>query len=146
MISRIFGLAMLVVSLSGCAEPPYDNLDNEQLKTMLEQGTPIYDIRRPEEWHQTGVVADSRLLTFVDDGGRILPDFMHRFTSAVGKDDPVILICRTGNRTSTLARHLVEHKGYTHVYNVRDGITRWIKDGQPVTSLQPSQPRDRDPA
>ena len=135
MISRIFVLALLVAALSACAEPPYSNLNNEQLKTMLQQGTPIYDIRRPEEWQQTGVVADSQLLTFVDGGGRMLPAFMHRFTSAVGKDDPVILICRTGSRTSTLARHLVEHMGYTQVYNVRDGITRWIRDGQPVTRL-----------
>ena len=135
MISRIFVFALLVSALSACAEPPYINLNNEQLKTMLQQGTPVYDIRRPEEWQQTGVVADSQLLTFVDDGGRILPDFMHRFTSTVGKDDPVILICRTGSRTSTLARHLVEHMGYTQVYNVRDGITRWIGDGQPVTRL-----------
>jgi rhodanese-related sulfurtransferase len=135
MISRLFGLALLVVALSGCAKPPYNNLDNEQLKAMLEQGTPIYDIRRPEEWRQTGVVADSQLLTFVDDGGRMLPDFMHRFTSAVGKDDPVILICRTGNRTSTLARHLVEQMGYTQVYNVRDGITHWIRDDRTVTRL-----------
>jgi len=124
-----------VVALSGCAEPPYYNLDNEQLQTMLEQGTPIYDIRRPEEWHQTGVVADSQLLTFVDDGGRVLPDFMPRFTTAVGKDEPVVLICRTGNRTSTLARHLVEKMGYTQVYNVRDGIARWIRDDRPVTRL-----------
>ena len=135
MISRIFVLTLLVAALSACAEPPYINLNNEQLKTMLQQGAPIYDIRRPEEWQQTGVVADSQLLTFVDGGGRMLPDFMHRFTSAVGKDDPVILICRTGSRTSTLARHLVEHMGYTQVYNVRDGITRWIRDGQPVTRL-----------
>jgi rhodanese-related sulfurtransferase len=135
MISRLFGLALLVVALSGCAKPPYNNLDNEQLKAMLEQGTPIYDIRRPEEWRQTGVVADSQLLTFVDDGGRVLPDFMHRFTSAVGKDDPVVLICRTGNRTSTLARHLVEQMGYTQVYNVRDGITHWIRDDRTVTRL-----------
>jgi len=135
MIYRLFGLALLVVTLSGCAEPPYNNLDNEQLKTMLEQGTPLYDIRRPDEWRQTGVVADSQLLTFVDAGGRMLPDFMQRFTSAVGKDDPVILICRTGSRTSTLARHLVEQMGYTQVYNVRNGITRWIRDDRPVTRL-----------
>ncbi len=135
MISRLFGLALLVVTLSGCAEPPYNNLDNEQLKTMLEQGTPLYDIRRPDEWRQTGVVADSQLLTFVDAGGRMLPDFMQRFTSAVGKDDPVILICRTGSRTSTLARHLVEQMGYTQIYNVRNGITRWIRDDRPVTRL-----------
>lgn len=135
MIARLFGFALFVVALSGCAEPPYNNLDNEQLKAMLEQGTPIYDIRRPEEWQQTGVVAGSQLLTFVDNGGRVLPDFMHRFTSAVGKDDPVVLICHTGNRTSTLARHLVEHMGYTQVSNVRDGITRWIRDDRPVTRL-----------
>ncbi len=135
MISRLLGAALLLAALSGCAEPPYNNLDNKQLKTMLEQGTPIYDIRRPEEWHQTGVVANSELLTFVDGSGRVIPDFIARFTSAVRKDDPVVLICRTGSRTSTLARYLVEQLGYTQVYNVRDGITRWIRDDLPVTHL-----------
>jgi rhodanese-related sulfurtransferase len=134
-ISRLLATAVLVLALSGCAEPPYNNLDNEQLQTLLEQGTPIYDIRRPEEWHQTGVVANSQLLTFVDGRGRVLPDFMQRFTSAVQKDDPVVLICQTGGRTSTLARYLVEKLGYTQVYNVRDGITRWIRDDLPVTRL-----------
>ena len=135
MISRLSGTVLLVVALSGCAEPPYNNLDNEQLKTLLEQGMPIYDIRRPEEWHQTGVIANSQLLTFADDSGRVLPDFMQRFTSAARKDDPVILICQTGGRTSSLSRYLVEQMGYTQVYNVRDGISRWIRDGLPVTRL-----------
>lgn len=39
----------------------------------------------------------------------------------------------SGNRTSTLARHLVEQIGYTQVYNVRNGITKWISDGRAVT-------------
>jgi rhodanese-related sulfurtransferase len=135
MISRLSGIVLLGVALSGCAEPPYSNLDNQQLQTLLEQGIPVYDIRRPDEWRQTGVVANSRLLTFVDDGGRVAPDFMQRFTAAVGREDPVVLICRTGSRTSTLARHLVEKMGYSQVYNVRDGIARWIRDDRPVTHL-----------
>ncbi|MGD8629331.1 MAG: rhodanese-like domain-containing protein [Gammaproteobacteria bacterium] len=135
MISRLSGIVLLGVALSGCAEPPYSNLDNEQLQTLLEQGIPVYDIRRPDEWRQTGVVANSRLLTFVDDGGRVAPDFMQRFTADVGREDPVVLICRTGSRTSTLARHLVEKMGYSQVYNVRDGIARWIRDDRPVTRL-----------
>jgi rhodanese-related sulfurtransferase len=53
----------------------------------------------------------------------------------VGREDPVVLICRTGSRTSTLARHLVEKMGYSQVYNVRDGIARWIRDDRPVTRL-----------
>ncbi|PWB58553.1 MAG: hypothetical protein C3F18_02235 [Nitrosomonadales bacterium] len=44
----------------------------------------------------------------------------------------IILICRTGNRTGALARHLVEKLGYTQVYSVQNGITRWVSDGNPA--------------
>lgn len=131
--TRIFLLLLLTtLALGGCAEPPYTNIDNARLKALLAQGVPIYDIRRPEEWRETGVVADSRKLTFVDAGGRLQPDFMPRFTQEVRPDQPVILICRSGNRTDSLARELVEKMGYTQVYNVRNGITRWIGEGNPV--------------
>jgi rhodanese-related sulfurtransferase len=132
---HLSALALLLTVLSACSEPPYGNVNNAELQMMLEQNIPIYDIRRPEEWRQTGVIEGSKLLTFVDASGRLQPDFIDRFTAATGKDDPVILICRTGNRTSTLARLLVEQMGYTQVYNVRDGITRWIRDDRPVTRL-----------
>ncbi len=135
MFFRIVGI-FLLLNLLSCAEPPYNNLDNAQLESLMAQGVPIFDIRRKDEWRQTGVIEGSQLLTFVDSGGRVTPGFLERFTSAVGKDDPVILICRTGNRTSTLARHLVEQLGYTHVYNVRDGITRWIRDGLAVQRVR----------
>jgi len=131
-LSRFF---LLVISLSACAELPYNNLDNKQLKTMLEQNVPIYDVRRLDEWKQTGVIEGSQLLTFVDAGGQVKSDFLARFTAAVGKNDPVILICRTGNRTSQLARHLVEKMGFTQVYNVRNGITQWIREEQPIKRL-----------
>jgi hypothetical protein len=39
-----------------------------------------------------------------------------------------MLISRTGRRTGTLARYLVEQMGYTQVFNVGDGITRWFSD------------------
>ncbi len=132
---RLFLSGLLLVALGllgGCAEPPYTNLDNDRLKALLSQGVPIYDIRRPDEWRQTGVVEGSRLLTFVDAGGRPLPNFLPRFTAEVGKNDPVIIICRTGSRTDALARHLAEQLGYTRVYNVSHGITRWIQDKNPV--------------
>ena len=127
-------LALLIAltPLSACGETPYTNIDNQQLKTLQTQGIPVYDIRRVEEWKQTGVVAGSHKLTFVDDKGRVMPDFVEKFTHAVNKNDPVILICRTGNRTDTLARALVEQLGYTKVYNVKNGITRWIGEGLPV--------------
>jgi rhodanese-related sulfurtransferase len=135
LLFRSFFVVFIALSLSACSEPPYTNLDNAGLKAMLEQGVPLYDIRRPDEWRQTGVVEGSKRLTFVDGSGRLMPDFFNRFTASVGKDDPVILICRTGNRTSVLGRHLVEKMGYTKVYNVRDGIVSWIGDRQKTARL-----------
>ena len=132
MLPRLLGVLLLAFGLGGCAEPPYTNVDNGGLKTLLAQGVPVYDIRRPEEWRSTGVVEGSRKLTYVDAKGAPNPEFLPRFIIEVGKDDPVVLICRTGNRTDALARELIEKMGYTQVYNVRDGITRWISDNNPV--------------
>lgn len=125
-------LLLLLLPLSACSEPPYTNIDNQQLKALQAQGIPIFDIRRADEWMQTGVVEGSKRLTFVDDKGRVNPEFVGKFTQAIGKNDPVILICRTGNRTDALGRALVEQLGYTKVYNVKNGITRWISEGLPV--------------
>ena len=132
-MKQLLGFLLLLLPLCGFAAQPHTNIDNAQLKALVAQGVPVYDIRRPEEWRQTGVVEGSRLLTFVDSSGTPLPDFMPRFAAAVGKNDPVILICRVGNRTEALARILVEKFGYTQVYNVRQGITHWIVEANPVT-------------
>ncbi len=129
---RNFALILLLLTLSACSGPPYTNIDNLQLKTLQSQGVPVYDIRRAEEWKKTGVVEGSHLLTFVDAKGKVMPEFVSRFTQSVGKNDPVILICRTGNRTDVLARALIEDLGYTNVYNHKNGITRWVSDGLPV--------------
>lgn len=132
MYLRSLLLLIVLLPLSACSEPPYTNIDNQQLKTLQAQGVPVYDIRRTDEWAQTGVVEGSKRLTFVDDKGRVNPEFVEKFTTAVNKNDPVILICRTGNRTDTLSRALVEQLGYTKIYNVKNGITRWISEGLPV--------------
>jgi len=132
MLLRVLAVVMVLLTLGGCGKPPYENVDNAGLKSLLAQGVPIYDIRRPEEWRQTGVVEGSRKLTFVDAGGRPQSDFFPTITREVRRDQPVIVICRTGNRTDTLARELMEKVGYTKVYNVQNGIAGWIGEGNPV--------------
>ena len=127
---------LVVVALAGlaaCAEPPYTNIDNAGLKQLIDGGVPVVDIRRADEWRQTGVVAGSQGLTFVDANGRVKPGFLEAFTERFDPAEPVVLICRTGNRTDVLARHLVENLGYSRVYNVRDGISEWIRRGEPVS-------------
>ena len=134
---RLFLIVLLLslVVMQIFREPPYINLENDQLQVMLQNKIPIYDVRRPEEWQQTGVIEGSQLLTYVDANGRIQANFLNRFTTEVDKNDPVILICRTGSRTRSLAYYLIEELGYTNVYNVEDGITRWIREKRPVQNI-----------
>ena len=131
LLAVLLGLALFL----SVNTPPYNSLNNNQLQVLLKNNVPIYDIRRPEEWRQTGVIEGSQLLTFVDTGGRVQPGFLEQFTNAIGKNDPVILICRTGNRTGKLARLLMEELGYTNVFNVGDGITQWIRENRPVKNI-----------
>lgn len=130
---RLFAVLLIAVGLGGCAEPPYTNVDNDALKALIAQGVPLYDIRRPEEWRQTKVVEGSKTLTYIDASGRPNPAFLPQFTATVNKHDPVVLICRSGSRTDRLARELMA-MGYTQIYNVRHGITRWISEGNPVVT------------
>jgi len=126
------------VELLDLEMPPFSELDNLGLAEMMEKGVKVVDIRRPEEWHQTGVVAGSHLLTAFDRYGRIEPDFVGEFEELVARDEPVVLICRTGSRTAALARALAEQLEYQQVYNVTDGITRWIAEGQVVQTDIPT--------
>jgi rhodanese-related sulfurtransferase len=132
MIGRVSLVAALALLLSACAEPPYTNIDNATLQRLIDDGVPVYDIRRADEWRVTGTVEGSRRLTFVDGLGRLQPGFIETLTREVAPDEPLVLICETGGRTAALAQHLAEQMGYTQVYNVRDGITRWIREGRPV--------------
>jgi rhodanese-related sulfurtransferase len=136
-IMRLLSILALVIWLQGCSPPPYTNVGNEGLKGLVDEGVTLIDIRRPEEWRETGIVAGSRGLTFVDEIGRVTPGFLERLTAGIRPDEPVALICRTGNRTDVLARHMMEHLGYTQVYNVRDGIMGWIGAGLPVSRVLP---------
>jgi rhodanese-related sulfurtransferase len=125
-------MILAMFSLVACGEVPYTNINNEELKLLQEKGIPVYDVRRPEEWKKTGVVEGSKLLTFVDSSGRVVPGFFEKFTQDINKNDPVVIICRTGNRTDGLGRYLVEKMEYSQIYNVRNGITNWIREGNRV--------------
>ena len=131
MRSLLLGL-MVLFALVGCAKPPYTSVDNAELKALLAQGVPIYDVRRPDEWQQTGVVQGSHKLTFVDASSRLNPAFFPTFTEQVKRDQPVIIICRSGSRSDKLARELMTEYGYSKVYNVSNGMNGWLAEANPV--------------
>jgi len=136
---RKFTLAvylLLYLSLGACAQnDEFTNVSNEELEKLLDQGITLVDIRRPEEWRQTGIIKGSHTITLFDRKGRIAEDFITKFSAIAPIEKPVVLICRTGNRSRVASSMLVKQLGYKDVYNVTRGITDWIRSGRQVTRL-----------
>ena len=102
------------------------NIDNAELQNLLDQNTLIIDVRRVEEWADTGVIENSQLLTFFDKNRNFNA---YKWQADISKLSdtltPVILICRSGARSKVVANWMINTLGYQNVYNVKQGITSW---------------------
>ena len=103
---------------------------SEDLVKAREDGVIIIDIRREEEWQETGIIPGAEMVTAFDASGRVHPEFLDSFRSVVpGPDTPVMLYCRSGNRTTSLGTALIEQLGFSNVTHLSDGITGWLAEG-----------------
>ena len=136
--SRLSFAAMLLLGLaSSLAQAEIVNVSNEQLKALLKQGTPVVDLRTAGEWRQTGVVKGSQMITLFDEQGRADPaGWARQLDKVAPAGKPVILICRTGNRSGVAAQMLEQSGRKGTIYNVKAGIVSWVGEGQAVVSVQ----------
>ena len=137
---RVFwSLLALAFFFAPLARAEVIELDNAGLKQLIADGVPVVDIRHVDEWQQTGIIKGSRLITLpVNKAGNAydVAAWHDAFSKVIQPSQPVIIICRTGNRTKSVANFLDQRAGYTKVYNVTEGIVRWIKDGNPTVPYQ----------
>ena len=101
-------------------------------------GVIIVDIRRPEEWAQTGVIEGAETITAFEANGSLHPDFQQKFMAVVpAPDTPVFLYCRSGARTTNLGTALIEQLGFSHVTHLNRGILGWAADGYETIEYKP---------
>lgn len=106
------------------------NLSPQQLEEK--QDALLVDIRTDKEWLATGVIPNSEKLQAFDERGNIDP---HAWIQKLNKlklspEQPVILVCRSGNRSGTLGNFLVQQQGMENIYHLEHGIQSWIKAGK----------------
>ena len=136
LIAKLF--LMLAAAAAFGARAEIVDIDNAQLAQLAAAGVPVIDIRTRPEWEETGVIPKSHLLTFFDEKGGADPALWLQRAKAIAKPgEPVIVICRSGNRTSALSQFLTQQAGYAKVYNVKNGIRAWAKEGRPMTAAAP---------
>jgi rhodanese-related sulfurtransferase len=80
----------------------------------------LVDVRTPEEF-ASGHIAGAINIPVEELGSRL---------AEIGSDKPVVLYCRSGNR-STTAASILESAGYEGVYNL-GGTIQWTAAGLPL--------------
>ncbi len=129
-------LSLILLALSASAEVIH--IETAELEALIKRGVPLIDIRTQPEWEQTGVIEGSKLLTFFDENGKHnAPAWLAKVTPLADAGQPVIVICRSGNRTLAVSNFLTQQAGYRTVYNVKYGINRWLKEQRPVVQATP---------
>ena len=92
------------------------DVDEEQMKQMLNQGTILVDVRSPQEYNEGHI-----------DGAILIPDYeiKKRINNiAVNKNQKIIVCCSTGSRSKKVQREL-NKLGYTQIYNLYNGIQNY---------------------
>lgn len=132
--TRFAWVLIFSLAYSGTLLAELVNIDNAELQKLLNEKTLIIDVRRADEWADTGVVETSQLLTFFDsNGGYNAEKWRADMSKLADTSTPVILICRSGSRSKIIGNWMTNTLGYKNVYNVEQGILSWKgSDGKTV--------------
>lgn len=95
---------------------PIKTITVEQLKKMLDEGQDIQviDVREKEE------------KDFADIGGTLIPmGTIFQRVAEIRRDVPVVMYCRSGNRSGRVIAALQREFSFTNLYNLAGGILAW---------------------
>jgi rhodanese-related sulfurtransferase len=130
--------ALLLLPAHGRAQATAPSLSVREAHEAAKAGRLVLvDIRTPEEWADTGMPEGAIRLDMEGSG------FEARL-AGVKLDHPgktIALICRTGNRSSSLQRKLAG-RGWRDVVDVRGGLLGnprdkgWLAEGLPVKAYR----------
>jgi rhodanese-related sulfurtransferase len=131
--------ASLSLAMAQSSNPAYpvNMTPPETAKLVSEKKAILIDIRRPEEWRETGVAENAHKLDMTD------PLFSAKLSKLMEGDrtKPIALICRTASRSRVVQQALLQG-GYASVINVEGGMIGnsadkgWINHGLPVVKSE----------
>lgn len=115
MFQKLFGRS------SGSAVTQISVADLKQ-KLAAKEPLQLIDVRSAEEYQHDGHIAGAKLIP--------LPALAQRL-GELARDTPVVLICRSGNR-SQAAADMLAGQGFTQLTNVQGGMSAWRMAGYPA--------------
>jgi rhodanese-related sulfurtransferase len=106
----------------GSRELPYTNLTPQQAEQKRSEQVLVVDVREPYEYNESHIP-----------GSKLIPlgQLTQRVNELGGKEQELIVVCRSGGRSSHAAQQLVG-LGYKKVSNLSGGMMAWLRAGLPA--------------
>ena len=133
---KLFILLLSSFFVSSIAAEELKNLLAKDLVAMQkEQNALIIDIRTEKEWNSTGTIPGSHKLQFFSSQGKYdIDKWMAELNKLKKtKDQPVVLVCRSGNRSGMVGKVLTEQLQSKNIYHLSSGISSWVLSGNKVS-------------
>jgi len=110
---------LMVFTLSACSKE-YTNISDEELMAFLsgDEEMQFVDVRTSEEFYTERIPGFTHNIDFY-----VLEDD-YSLLDGLDKNIPVVIMCRTGNR-SAVAADIFVAEGFSVVYNLTSGIEGW---------------------
>lgn len=112
----------LILQMSGGNAPPQaSTVSVEQAYQMYQSGAFVLDVRTPEEWDEYHV-PNTTLIPL---------DQLPARLGEVPRDRPIVVVCRSGNRSQE-GRDILLNAGFEGVVSMSGGLSEWRASGYPV--------------
>ena len=135
MIKKIVMTSISLMFFTSFLYADFRDLTPVELQKAISKGVQVIDIRRSDEWKNTGVIKTSHKLTFFDSTGKYdVKDWMNKFEKIVkDKNQPFVLVCRSANRSGTVGSFLDKQMKYKNVYQLKGGMRAWMAEDRKTT-------------
>ena len=112
------------------------DIDNSELKNLIEKDINIIDVRTENEWKSTGIIKGSKLISLLDKNNKfIFENWYEDFTKKISKNESVIFVCALGVRSKFISNLINKKKPDLKIYNLKKGINNWIRSGNKISRL-----------
>ncbi len=131
-------IAAFMLMLNGCSKDSDSTLSAPDAYAMVQSGKlTLIDVQRPDEWKNMGIAQGALHIDMSSTQGEA--GFIQQVSDKVQGDKrtSIALISQAGNRSEN-ARQTLSAAGFTHVYNIKEGMRGssagpgWIARGLPV--------------